>query len=1426
MIDNDQKDDTQEPFPPVSSDESVGKAVSGSMENMGSQIGPYKLMGILGEGGYGIVYLAEQKKPFKRQAALKIIKPGMDSKQVIARFEAERQALALLDHPNIAHVFDSGMTDNNRPYFAMEYVKGISITKYCDQQKLNIEDRLQLFLQVCEAVQHAHQKGIIHRDIKPSNILVTRQGEKAIPKIIDFGVAKAVTQPLTERTLFTEKGQLLGTPEYMSPEQADIGNQDIDTRSDIYSLGVLLYVLLTGALPFDRRELEKAGFVEIQRIIREEDPPHPSTRLSSLGKKATEVAQNRRTQVVTLTKRLHNELEWIPLKAMRKERARRYQSASELASDIQNYLNGIPLSAGPPSMIYQIRKFVHRNKALVSSIAAVLLILIVGIIISTNFAIGQARARDEVERQARISQAVANFLNEDLLAAVGPSTVEGREVTVKEVLESASKKVRLEFKGEPLIQAVLHRTLGVIHMKVGENEEAKPHLERALDLRLTYIGEDDLSTLESMSDLGLVYLELGRYCEAEPLFNKALKIARRVFGNGHPQTTRLAENVRTLARAYHSRGKAARHHGGWYGETIADYSAAVRLDPDYAQALADLAWLRAACPIIELRDIAEAPKQAIAACELTGWKDHKYVATLAAVHAQIGDHTEAVSWQKKAIDLQPQDSRLVERANYEYRLRLFQSGESYNGGNIWSFTTGKMVARWEFEHAEDGKVLDSSGNNLHGTLSGDARIVVDPERGNVLSLDGDNDYVDCGYHPDFDITDEITIAAWIKVNKFDRAWQVIIAKGDTAWNLQRNWKRNDMEFGCRIISPTGEPSGSFRGSLSVNDGKWHHVAGVYDGSKSFLYIDGVLDMSRGGLQQGRINTNYAPLLIGAKSYIGGSLIEFWNGFIDDIRIYSYALSHAEIAELYLGRKLTKGNHLEHVIECHVVSSKKHPVNEYKNLERLSSLGIEQYKLGKYEKAVLAFRSADEIRQTTSDESPPCGVAFLALSLHQLGYYQKAIAALNRLRCLFRKGEYDDEESYLYEVEKHFAEQDSKIYSAWSCIENGDLEQSVQLLEEMKSLATHEDPNRIAHLESIAHALARSYYRRARTAKHRGCSYADAIADYECAINLDPCYARAFVDLAWLRAACPVAELQDSTKAVNNATKACEITNWKDHRYVGTLAAIHAELSDFDTAVKWQKKAIDLIPKNERLRWQTNYKGRLKLFQTGKPYQRGSIWAFSTGQMVAWWKFDEVKDSNTVVDSSGNSLHGNLKGDAKIVADAERGMVLSLDDDSDYVDCGYHPLFDIADEITIAAWVKVTLFDKRWQQIIRKGPWSWRLQRHRESNSVEFACTGLEVQGEGGNSSSLFGSLNINDGKWHHLVGVYDRTRLRLYVDGILDGSAEASGKIQTNTNAVTIGGPESNWDGLIDDVCILNYALNEDEIKTLYEGHNPCQTDD
>jgi len=375
--------------------ESVPTSSSGpGLVGLGEQIGRYKLLRILGEGGFGIVYLAEQQRPMKRQVALKIIKPGMDSTQVIRRFEAERQALALLDHPNVAHVYDAGTAKSGRPYFAMEYVKGVPITEHCDRQRLTIEERLKLFVKVCEAIQHAHQKGIIHRDIKPSNIQVCIQGEQVVPKVIDFGVAKALSQPLTERTLVTEQGQMLGTPEYISPEQAEMTNQDIDTRSDIYSLGVLLYELLTGTLPFEPQTLRKGSLEQMREVIRKEEPKTPSTRVSSLDAEAsTKLAKCCQSDADTLRRKLRGDLDWITLKAMEKDRMRRYQTAHALAEDIERHLSQEPVSAGRPGTLYRFQKLVLRNKGVFAGVAVVAAALVIGLAISAVSLVREQQAR-------------------------------------------------------------------------------------------------------------------------------------------------------------------------------------------------------------------------------------------------------------------------------------------------------------------------------------------------------------------------------------------------------------------------------------------------------------------------------------------------------------------------------------------------------------------------------------------------------------------------------------------------------------------------------------------------------------------------------------------------------------------------------------------------------------------------------------------------------------------------------------------------------------------------------------------------------------------------------------------------------------------------------------------------------------------------
>jgi serine/threonine protein kinase len=376
-----------------------------SREGPGAIIGPYKLLQLIGEGGMGAVYMAEQERPVRRRVALKVIKPGMDSKQVIARFEAERQALAMMDHLHIAKVLDAGTTEAGRPYFVMELVRGVPITKFCDKEHLTPRERLELFVSVCQAVQHAHQKGVIHRDLKPSNILVTLYDGKPVPKIIDFGVAKALHTKLTDRTMFTEFGAVVGTLEYMSPEQAEMSGLDVDTRSDVYSLGVLLYELLTGTTPFEKKRLRQAALAEVMRIIHEEEPPKPSTRLSQSGQSLAGISAARKTEPAKLAKLLRGELDWIVMKALEKDRARRYDTANGLARDVQRYLADESVEACPPSTGYRLRKLARKYRAALAVAAAFVLLMLAGTAVSTWQAARATRAEAQTRAERDAAQA-------------------------------------------------------------------------------------------------------------------------------------------------------------------------------------------------------------------------------------------------------------------------------------------------------------------------------------------------------------------------------------------------------------------------------------------------------------------------------------------------------------------------------------------------------------------------------------------------------------------------------------------------------------------------------------------------------------------------------------------------------------------------------------------------------------------------------------------------------------------------------------------------------------------------------------------------------------------------------------------------------------------------------------------------------------
>jgi serine/threonine protein kinase len=544
------------------------------VEGPGTVVGKYKLLEQIGEGGFGVVFMAEQTEPVRRKVALKVIKPGMDTRQVIARFEAERQALALMDHPHIARVLEAGATASGRPYFVMELVRGVPITEYCDQRQLAPRERLELFVDVCHAVQHAHQKGIIHRDLKPTNVLVTLHDDRPVVKVIDFGVAKAVSGQLTERTLFTGFAQMIGTPLYMSPEQTAMSGLDVDTRSDVYSLGVLLYELLTGTTPLDKKRLQAAAYEEVLRIIREEEPEKPSTRISSLGDTLPSVSAQRRMEPAKLGQFLRGDLDWLVMKALEKDRTRRYETANAFAADVLRYLHDEPVLACPPSAGYRFRKFARRNKGALTAVAVVAATLLVGAVVSIGLAIwavqaerlaqrrltaeSQARAEEsrqrkiaderlaEAERQrkradenlARARKAVKEYLT---LTARDPRLQSADLVTLRRELLATAVPFLEEFVmqqiGDEQLEVDRGRAYGELafaRREMGDLEQAVADAQRALAVFAALADKNRnepshrANVAVSHDTLGSLLTDLGRHAQAEEHYLQALTIREKL----------------------------------------------------------------------------------------------------------------------------------------------------------------------------------------------------------------------------------------------------------------------------------------------------------------------------------------------------------------------------------------------------------------------------------------------------------------------------------------------------------------------------------------------------------------------------------------------------------------------------------------------------------------------------------------------------------------------------------------------------------------------------------------------------------------------------------------------------------------------------------------------------------------------------------
>jgi WD40 repeat protein/serine/threonine protein kinase len=1280
--------------PPLGAGATLDK--SSSIEGPGTRIGHYELLELIGEGGMGLVYLAEQKEPVKRRVAFKIIKPGMDSKQVIARFEAERQALAVLDHPNIARVFDAGTTDTGRPYFVMEYVKGMSITRYCDERKLDIEQRLRLFEQICEAVHHAHQKGIIHRDIKPSNILVSVHGDRAVPKIIDFGIAKAITQPLTDKTFVTFQGQLLGTPEYMSPEQVDLATQDIDTRSDIYSLGVVLYELLAGVLPFEHESFERVGFAEIQQMVREQEPDSPSIRLTHLGEKAKTIAASRSTQVIALARRLHRELEWIPLKAMRKDRCRRYRSASELADDIRNYLNGLPLIAGPETAVYRVQKFVRRHAGSVATVALVFAAIVLGLIVSTAMYFRAEAMRAQAE-QAREKETIARNQAEQ---------AEKVAQEQKNIAETKTEDLRRSLYVNSIQLADIKYREGNIR-RVRELLDSCPNDLRGWEWnRLNYVSDQSLMTLRGHK--GWVYS-----VAVSP-------DSKRVISGGDADGTirvwdlTTGETLKTLAGhtgtirslAFSPDGKKIisgsmdKTIKVWDAETGAEvmtlrrdsYVSSVAISPDGRRIVSvsgrkiikvwdaetgeELKTLRgrfsqAAFSPDGKRIVAggmiTTVWDSVSGIELMTLEGHKGLVTSVSFSPDgkriVSGDTDIIKiWDAEtgveiATLRRGQESR-TESVAFSPDGRFIVSGTKPNAVSVWDVSGSGEVKTFR---GHEGFVISSAftpdGKQIvSGSSDGTIKVwdaTIDRE---VTKLIGHRQYVySMAFSPDgerivsggYDNTirmwdvgsgaEVMTLRGhqdWVKSVAFSADGKRIVSgsndKTVKTWDVKTGAEamtlHGDQRVWCVAISPNGKQIVSeYGGKIKLWDAeageqlktlKGHEPNSVFsvafspDGKR---IVSGGTDnmvrvwdsvsadelMTLQGHGKWVTSVAFSPDGKHIASGDDGGIVKVWDSATGaERRTLRAHGSYVKSVAFSPDSKRVLTGALDATIKIWDAASGA----ELMSVD--SGVGLYSVAFSPDGKSIAAAGSENIMLW---ESAPPAG-----------GYGpRRAVIAAQIERS--RKAE--DTWKFMWEIGKEM----DKAFG----LPGGDPNAYRAALEkfEKANLMDPNNPDALFALYMIQYSTGQ-YEEAIKTltkahdlepnepailgvlsdTQYRAGKYEDAIKtltevlEMERRVRGEQKRPSSMNRLAWMQATCPAAEVRNGAEAVKNATRACELTQWKKAQYVNTLAAAYAEVGDFESAVKWQKEAIRLLTEEDPAEWPAEFQERLRLYESGKPYR--------------------------------------------------------------------------------------------------------------------------------------------------------------------------------------------------------------------------------